>query len=78
MTQLEIWLLAFALAVDCFAVSTVSGIAGCAACSKYALRAAVLFGVFLSCLEVLVAFIQAYVFTMLSAVFIGMAHPEEH
>lgn len=33
----------------------------------------VLFGVFLSCLEVLVAFIQAYVFTMLSAVFIGMA-----
>ncbi|MBQ5582823.1 MAG: F0F1 ATP synthase subunit A [Bacteroidales bacterium] len=33
----------------------------------------VLFGVFLSCLEVLVAFIQSYVFTMLSAVFIGMA-----
>lgn len=46
MTQIEIWLLAFALAVDCFAVSTVSGIAGCAACSKYALRTAVLFGVF--------------------------------
>ncbi len=38
----------------------------------------VLFGVFVDCLELLVAFIQAYVFTMLSAVFIGMshAHPE--
>lgn len=33
----------------------------------------VLFSVFMSCLEVLVAFIQAYVFTMLSAVFIGLA-----
>lgn len=33
-----------------------------------------LFGVFLDCLEVLVACIQAYVFTMLSAVFIGLAH----
>ncbi len=32
--------------------------------------------VFMNCLEVLVAFIQAYVFTMLSAVFIGLAHPE--
>ena len=29
-------------------------------------------------LEFLVAFIQAYVFTMLSAVFIGLAHPEHH
>lgn len=38
---------------------------------------AVLFGVFMDCLELLVAFIQAYVFTMLSAVFIGMAHPKE-
>lgn len=37
---------------------------------------AALFGVFLDCLEVLVAFIQAYVFTMLSAVFIGLAHPQ--
>jgi len=39
----------------------------------------VLFGVFLDCLELLVAFIQAYVFTMLSSVFIGLAHqvPEE-
>ena len=35
---------------------------------------AALFGVFLDCLELLVAFLQAYVFTMLSAVFIGLAH----
>ena len=33
---------------------------------------------FMNCLEFLVAFIQAYVFTMLSAVFIGLAHPEHH
>ena len=32
-----------------------------------------LFGVFMDCLELLVAFIQAYVFTMLSGVFIGMS-----
>lgn len=32
---------------------------------------------FMNCLEVLVAYIQAYVFTLLSAVFIGMAHTEE-
>ena len=34
---------------------------------------AVLLGVFMDCLEILVAFIQAYVFTMLSAVFIGLS-----
>ncbi len=34
----------------------------------------VFFGIFMDCLELLVAFIQAYVFTMLSAVFIGLAH----
>ena len=37
---------------------------------------AMLFGLVINALELLVAFIQAYVFTMLSAVFIGMAHPE--
>ena len=37
-----------------------------------------LFGVFMDCLELLVAFIQAYVFTMLSSVFIGMSRQEEH
>lgn len=31
---------------------------------------------FMNCLEFLVAFVQAYVFTMLSAVFIGLAHKE--
>ena len=40
---------------------------------------AVLFGVFMDVLELLVAFIQAYVFTMLSSVFIGLSRPEpEH
>lgn len=38
---------------------------------------AVLFGIFMNLLELLVAFIQAYVFTMLSAVFIGLARPEK-
>lgn len=37
----------------------------------------VLFGVFMDLLEVLVAFLQAYVFTILSAVFIGMARQKE-
>ncbi len=32
---------------------------------------------FMNALEVLVAFVQAYVFTLLSAVFIGLAHKEE-
>lgn len=36
-----------------------------------------MFGVFMDCLELLVAFIQAYVFTMLSSVFIGMSRQEE-
>ena len=38
----------------------------------------VLFAIFLDCLECLVAFIQAYVFTMLSAVFIGLSVPKHH
>lgn len=37
----------------------------------------VLFGLFLDVLEILIAFIQAYVFTMLSAVYIGLAHQKE-
>ncbi len=40
---------------------------------------AVIFGVFMDILELLVAFIQAYVFTMLSSVFIGLSRQEpEH
>ena len=38
---------------------------------------AMLFGLVINALELLVAFIQAYVFTMLSAVFIGMSRQEE-
>jgi F-type H+-transporting ATPase subunit a len=38
----------------------------------------VLFLIFMSFLEILVAFIQAYVFTYFSALFFGMAVPEEH
>ena len=38
----------------------------------------VLFSVFMYAIEVLVAFIQAYVFTMLSAVFIGLSKVEKH
>ena len=36
--------------------------------------ASVLFNIFMNLLEVLVAFIQAYVFTMLSAVFLSLIH----
>jgi F-type H+-transporting ATPase subunit a len=36
----------------------------------------VFLAIFMNCLELLVAFIQAYVFTMLSAVFIGLSVPE--
>ena len=39
---------------------------------------AVAFGIFMNALELLVAFIQAYVFTMLSAVFIGQSRVKEH
>lgn len=39
---------------------------------------AVVLGVFMDILELLVAFIQAYVFTMLSSVFIGLSRQEEH
>lgn len=40
----------------------------------------VLFSIFMLLIDVLVSFIQAYVFTLLSAIFIGMAnvHEEEH
>lgn len=38
----------------------------------------VLFSVFMLLLDVLVSFIQAYVFTLLSALYFGMASPEDH
>lgn len=36
------------------------------------------FSIFMSLIELLVAFIQAYVFTLLTAIYIGMAHEESH
>lgn len=38
----------------------------------------ILFVIFMDFLELLVAFLQAYIFTLLSALFISMAIPEEH
>lgn len=38
----------------------------------------IFFVIFMDCLELLVAFLQAYIFTLLSALFIGMAIPEHH
>jgi F-type H+-transporting ATPase subunit a len=36
------------------------------------------FVIFMDCLELLVAFLQAYVFTLLSALFISLAVEEHH
>lgn len=38
----------------------------------------IIFVLFMDCLELLVSFIQAYVFTLLSSLFIGMAVEEQH
>ncbi len=38
----------------------------------------VIFNIFIAFVELLVAYIQAYIFTMLSAVFIGLARVEPH
>ncbi|MCE5345975.1 MAG: F0F1 ATP synthase subunit A [Bacteroidales bacterium] len=38
----------------------------------------IFFVIFMDCLELLVAFLQAYIFTLLSALFISLAIPEEH
>jgi F-type H+-transporting ATPase subunit a len=38
----------------------------------------VAFTVFIDTIELLVAFLQAYIFTMLSSLFIGMAIEEHH
>jgi F-type H+-transporting ATPase subunit a len=40
--------------------------------------ASIFFVIFMDCLELLVAFLQAYVFTLLSALFISLAVAEEH
>lgn len=44
----------------------------------WVLPGAALFVLFMDCLELLVAFLQAYVFTLLSALFIGIAVEEHH
>jgi F-type H+-transporting ATPase subunit a len=36
------------------------------------------FVVFMDCIELLVAFLQAFIFTMLTSLFIGMAVEEHH
>ena len=38
----------------------------------------IIFVIFMDCLELLVAFLQAYVFTLLSALFISLAVAEDH
>jgi F-type H+-transporting ATPase subunit a len=38
----------------------------------------ILFSVFILLLDILVSFIQAYVFTLLSAIYFGMATSEHH
>jgi F-type H+-transporting ATPase subunit a len=38
----------------------------------------IVFVVFMDTIELLVAFLQAYIFTLLSALFIGMAIEEHH
>jgi F-type H+-transporting ATPase subunit a len=38
----------------------------------------IIFVIFMDCMELLVAFLQAYIFTLLSSLFIGMAIPENH
>ena len=54
--------------------------AGMGAAINGSMGAVSVFSIFMYCLELLVAFLQAYVFTMLSAVFIGLAqeNPEKH
>jgi F-type H+-transporting ATPase subunit a len=44
----------------------------------FASAIAVPFAVFIGLIELLVAFLQAYIFTMLSAMYIGMATEEHH
>lgn len=46
--------------------------------SLFVAPVSILFVIFMDCLELLVAFLQAYVFTLLSALFISLAVVEEH
>ncbi len=44
----------------------------------YVAPASVAFALFIYCLEIFVAMIQAYIFTMLTALFIGMSQHPAH
>jgi len=46
--------------------------------SLFVAPVSIFFVIFMDCLELLVAFLQAYVFTLLSSLFIGMAVEEGH
>jgi F-type H+-transporting ATPase subunit a len=46
--------------------------------TPYVIPVSILFALFIYLLEILVALIQAYIFTMLSSLFIGMAVHQEH
>jgi len=61
------------LALTCIVFVTAQ--MGAAICAPMTV-VSVLFCIFMNCLELLVAFIQAYVFTILTANFIGLAHNE--
>jgi F-type H+-transporting ATPase subunit a len=66
---------AIVLGLTCMVFLTVSlGVAMNAGMSILA----VIMAIFINCVELLVAYIQAYVFTMLSAVFIGLSQAEAH
>ena len=75
--SLMVRLFANILAGHCMILGVVAVVfltAGMGAAMNAGLSAvAVFLGVFMDCLELLVAFLQAYVFTMLSAVFIGLS-----
>ena len=66
------------VALGFFALIFIFGAAYGAAAGYGGAVFSVLFTVFLSMLELLVAFIQAYVFTLLSALYFGMATEEHH
>jgi F-type H+-transporting ATPase subunit a len=46
--------------------------------SLFVAPVSIVFVIFMDCLEILVAVLQAYVFTLLSALFIGLAAQEHH
>ena len=68
---------------DFYAMEDLRGITGCSITFQMGIIAgtsltlvSIVMTIFMDFLELLVSFIQAYVFTMLSAVFIGLAHLE--